>query len=284
MTQDHRILAPPRVPSPASLSSYQNSFVSIRLQWGVTPEEFEAATDPRGPFFWQVAPPTQGGGLFVFDSGKTLRESALLADVWPMFSALRLLDDPTHAQDPQSVVVPGDRPLVELSGIVMRRDLLGETTVGAVPAAPGPDAISDHVTVLLRPEVLCTDPRTPGLPGVLVVPRLVGASAEPSEAGEQALFDVNAVGPRVREVREGCLPTGKYALRLAYPTSQVWTVPNEAGRCGNREGEESAASCTKKPRPVLASQGPRAVLEIVPAADPSFCVSRPVPVECTTLP
>ncbi len=287
MTQDHAVLAPPAMPTPSTLTTYQNSFVSTRLSWGVTPEELGTATNTSGPFFLQVSAPSLGGGLLVFASGTTIPESALVAQVFPTFTATRLVDDPTHALDPQSVGVAAltlSAPLVTLQGLVLRKDLIGETTPMAVPVRPSTDAITDHVTVLLRPAVLCSDPRHPEVGGVLVTPRLTAPSADSAEMGQKPLFDpAIVIGPRVREVRQGCLPVGRYAMRLAYPTAQTWTVPNEAGGCATLEGRVTGATCTKKPRPVMSSQGPRAVLEILPAADPTFCEEHPVPVECTRL-
>lgn len=285
MMQDHHVLAPPRNVTPATLATYQNSFVSVRLNYGVTPAELSTAVSDDGPFFFQVAPPLQGGGLLVFATGATLPESRSLATVWPAFSATRLLDDPTHTVDPQSIVVRADAPLLTLAGISLRRDLFNETTPALVPVAPGPEALADHITVLVRPAVLCADPRRPDVGGVLVTPHLTGTSADPTESGQKALFEeASFLGPRVREVRQGCLPPGKYAMRLAYPTSQTWAVPNEAGGCALLEGRQTGSSCGLKPRPVIASQGARGVIEILPAADPAFCEDHPVPTECLALP
>jgi hypothetical protein len=72
-----------------------------------------------------------------------------------------------------------------------------------------------------------------------------------------------------------CLPTGRYAINVVYPDGQAWTVPNEAGGCSGTEGttdtSKSPPECTLTPRPVLTSQGPRAVVEIVATKDPNHC-------------
>jgi hypothetical protein len=91
----------------------------------------------------------------------------------------------------------------------------------------------------------------------------------------------------VREIKQGCLPKGRYAITLVYPTGQAWTVPNEIGGCAPSEGvvvsTSAVPACSAKPRPVLLSQGARAVLEIVGAQDPSVCDANPVPDACLHL-
>jgi hypothetical protein len=63
-------------------------------------------------------------------------------------------------------------------------------------------------------------------------------------------------------------------------------VPNEAGACSGTEGatDYRALSCALKQRPVLLSQGTRAVVEIVGPMDPQNCTNAgqvpPVPAEC----
>ena len=42
-------------------------------------------------------------------------------------------------------------------------------------------------------------------------------------------------------------------------------------------------TCTVKPRPVLLSQGNRAVVEVVQASDPAYCQAHPVPKQCLTV-
>jgi hypothetical protein len=76
-------------------------------------------------------------------------------------------------------------------------------------------------------------------------------------------------------------------MAAAYPSGQVWSVPNEAGACAPLEGvlveKDRVGSCSRKPRPILYSQGPRAVLEIVPPTTPEgikACEDAPVPPEC----
>jgi hypothetical protein len=66
---------------------------------------------------------------------------------------------------------------------------------------------------------------------------------------------------------------GRYAINVVYPDAQAWTVPNEAGGCSAAEGPTNygALTCATQPRPILYSQGTRAVVEVVPASDPNAC-------------
>jgi hypothetical protein len=74
---------------------------------------------------------------------------------------------------------------------------------------------------------------------------------------------------------------------MVYSTGQAWSTPNEMGSCAPKEGATSfpdiPGTCEKQPRPVLYSQGTRAVIEIVAPKDPSVCEKTPVPSVCTTL-
>ncbi|HEY8075397.1 MAG TPA: hypothetical protein VIF62_14835, partial [Labilithrix sp.] len=155
---------------------------------------------------------------------------------------------------------------------------------------PTTAALRDHVTVMLRPAVLCFDPRRVDRGGLFVTPFATGQSADASETGQKPLFDEKAVRAirGVRDVAVGCLPKGRYAINAIYPTGQTWTVPNEMGACATTEGAATGGTtpvtCTQRPRPVLLSQGPRAVLEIVSARDPNVCATAPVPDACTVLP
>ena len=90
----------------------------------------------------------------------------------------------------------------------------------------------------------------------------------------------------VSQVQFGCLPKGRYAINVVYPDGQAWTVPNEAGACSGSEGtsvyngpngalpdgsKNGGPTCTIKPRPLLHSQGNRAVVEIVGPTNPANC-------------
>jgi hypothetical protein len=182
-------------------------------------------------------------------------------------------------------------PFVIIQGITLLDDSLARTIAGPVPTSPTTAALRDHVTVLVKPAALCFDPRRVDVGGLLVTPHFTARSADANEAGDKPLFDKAALEklPIVREVREGCLPKGRYAITLVYPTGQAWTVPNEMGGCAPSEGsvvsKADGSSCSVKPRPVLLSQGARAVLEIVDAReeDRATCEEHPVPDPCTKL-
>ncbi len=310
MTQDHQLLAFPANVTPETVTAFQRSFVSTVLKWGVPAAELDAATDPTKPFGLQIAPapPTGKGGIYVFSRGGPLPDNPLVAALWPQAGFAKLIDDPNRRVDPQGLVVQGSRgqaPLVVVQGITLFDDSLLRSTVAAVPRAPTVSALKDHVTVLARPAVLCLDPRDVAKGGVLVTPHFTARSADASEVGDKPLFDPQALAkqPGVREVKKGCLPLGRYSISLVYSTGQAWTVPNEMGSCGALEGgvalsqgTSSAGTCTNKARPVLLSQGTRAVLEIVPPSTTegaAYCRSldseerpegeRGVPVECLKL-
>jgi hypothetical protein len=144
----------------------------------------------------------------------------------------------------------------------------------------------DHLTVLLRPAVLCFDTlfdsTNPDKRGTLVAPFLTGTSADltnPQTAPivSPSVLTSPALSTLVKAAAQGCMPTGRYAINVVYPDGQAWTVPNEAGSCSGREGatDYTKLTCTLQPRPVLYSQGLRAVVEIVKATDPTHCVASP---------
>ncbi|MDP9151106.1 MAG: hypothetical protein M3O36_14345 [Myxococcota bacterium] len=237
-----------------------------------------------------------------------------LPALWPMVVLTKLMSDPTHQSDPASLVAQGSpaEPVVVLQAITLlgsrdpsRADSLLETSLSAgslLDAAGRPNtADQDHLTVLLRPMALCfaaqpnpldADPR-----GTLVTPHLTGTAADvdctsgaclPSGGTDQplapaSLLDSPPLASLVKgTVVQGCLPAGRYAINVVYPGGQTWTVPNEAGACSGSEGGTDYArlTCSIKPRPVLYSQGNRAVVEIVPSRDPAYCLAHPVPAVC----
>jgi hypothetical protein len=194
---------------------------------------------------------------------------------------------------PEESVITGKPvgPIVIIQGITLLDDSLARTIAGPVPMSPSTAALRDHVTVLVKPAALCFDPRRVDVGGLLVTPHFTGISADSNETGQRPLFDKAALEkvPIVREIKQGCLPKGRYAITLVYPTGQAWTVPNEMGGCAPSEGsvvtKSDGSSCSAKPRPVLLSQGARAVLEIVEPRDANrgACDDNPVPDPCTKL-
>lgn len=299
--QDVKVLAPPAKPTPETLTAYQRSFPNLRLAWGVANTEFDSAVDPAGAFGFQLPalPPKGKGGLLVFARGESIPDNPAVPALWPLVALVKLADDPTRRGDPQSLVVQGSPeetlitgkppgPLVVIQGITLEGDSLARTIVGPIASAPTTAALRDHLTAMIRPAVLCFDPRNVAGGAVLATPHLTAPSADASETGEKPIFDATAVGkqPLVRTVERGCLPKGRYAISLVYPTGQAWTVPNEAGSCSREEGGTTVGnglgSCAAKPRPVLLSQGSRAVLEIIDAREARTCQDFPVPEACRT--
>ena len=304
MTQDAKILAPPKTPNAQTLTAYQKSFLSVKMVWGVPATEVDTATSADDPFGLQLPPlpPKGNGGLLVFAKGVPIAENPSVPDLWPQVAFVKLADDPFRRTDPQSLVIQGTPeestvtgkppgPVVIIQGITLLDDSLARTIVGPVPTAPTSAALRDHVTVLVKPAALCFDPRRIDVGGLLVTPHFTAPSADASEVGEKPLFDKTALSkvPIVRDIQQGCLPKGRYAMTLVYPTGQAWTVPNEIGGCAPSEGtitpDGDISSCSAKPRHVLLSQGARAVLEVVEARpeDQSTCDDHPVPDACTKL-
>ncbi|MBX3228795.1 MAG: hypothetical protein KIT84_39720 [Labilithrix sp.] len=302
MTQDVHILAPPTNPTAESLDAFQRGFQSLRISWGLPEQEVADAVDPRQPFGFQLPslPPRGKGGLLVFSRGGTIPENPAVPALWPQVALVKLADDPQRRTDLQSLVVQGSLeesnvtgkppgPLVVIQAITLDRDSLAKTVAGPISASPSTAALRSHFTALVRPAALCFDPRRVDLGGVLVAPHFTGISADAAETGELPLFDRRALErqPLVREVRRGCLPLGRYAISLVYPSGQAWTVPNESGGCSEAEGSIRLAeksTCSTKPRTVLLSQGARAVVEIVGPSqeglDSGVCSDNPVPPEC----
>ncbi len=301
MTQDRAVLAPPAdATNIGAVIALQASFTQAILHWGVPKGEVADATSQTGPFGLPLTPAPPGNGLLLWSMGTTLPENPLLQSVWPLVVFAKLADDPAHASDPQSLRAQGGatQPIVIIQGITLNNDGFLPTLAGGPPKAPT-DAMAakEHITVLVRPSVLCIDARNVAAGGVLVTPHLVGKSADPAEVGDKPLFDPMAVqkaNPLIRSVKQGCLPLGRYAINAVYPTGQAWTTPNEAGSCATLEGSivpgtstTGTGSCDKKARPVLPSQGTRAVLEIVPPTSPDgekTCTDHPVPSECVGSP
>ena len=293
MTQDHKVLAPAAKPSAEALARYEESFVKVRLLYGVPDAEHVVATDAQRPFGLQID--RDRGGVFVWARGSAIPESSAVPALWPLAAMRKLVDDPEHTLDVQSITSQGSatQPIVTLLPITLKGASLASTLAGPIATLPSASALQQELSLLVRPAALCVDPRNPGAGGMLVTPHFTSESADPTE-GEQSIVDPEAVQravPGVREVKQGCLPLGRYSISLVYPSGQAWTVPNEMGSCARSEGAVRAdgalASCATKPRPVLASQGTRAVLEIVPptsGAGQAFCREFPVPQACTRNP
>jgi hypothetical protein len=292
-------------------------------------------------------------------------ENSLIKRMWPLIVLAKLNDLPSgttqpNPNDPEELIAQGTdltKPIVIVQGITLAGDSVfnfaqGGSCTGADCTAtsdpsnhtvsailPYPDFknhtnLQDHVTVLLRPSVLCLDPRAPDQGGVLVTPgTLVPTSPTNSDIvvkgpyppGDQ--YDNPKSDPAVQGIvvdsqilsnpqlatlvntkAQGssngligaCLPPGRYQVNMVYPTGQAWTTPNEEGSCASLEGTTllngtgpgfDPGNCSSKPRPVLYSQGTRAVVEITPTESATNCKSASptggaiaaVPFACTSL-
>jgi hypothetical protein len=350
-------------------NEYQASLPQIVVHWSVPSaapyNEFAVAADistAANPFHMQFAAnapagQAQGGngGIYVFQFDSTDQQQFDIPEgsvprMWPLIVLAKLEDDPNHTADPESVTYQGSdglKPIVIIQGITLLNDSLVNTALPALNGMPSPlfrpdpSNLTDHVTVMLRPNVLCLDPRHVDQGGVLVTPSLcgplppdafpknyvnqtscnppvtstpLGNILQPSVASQVQLTSLvkqsppNPVptGQLSAGLAFGCMPTGRYGVNVVYPTGQAWTTPNESGSCATVEGNTivgavgkliDPGTCSTRPRPVLYSQGTRAVVEITPGTPGSCCLQGtttngvkclptaipPVPTFCTTL-
>jgi hypothetical protein len=312
MAQDIQILAQP--PMDAMLETtvplFQASLTSVTFNAGVPMNELASATSLTDPFQFQLSPvpATAANSLFTWTDGTSIPENALLDNLLPQVVFTKLIDDKQHTLDPQSIIqqtptaLVGAGPVVVVLGLTLppTDKILG--LVGYPVKAPGPAALTDHISALIRPVAVCVDPTQPELGATLVAPHFTGANAEqgfmcPNGPNSCPLFDVDnviaALTPifgKVNTPVQGCLPPGRYAPNFVYPTGQAWTVPNEAGGCAVSEGTVSfsssaptGAQCSLDGvagRDVLFSQGTRAVLEILEEPSSPTCAMYPVPAAC----
>jgi hypothetical protein len=353
------------------LDEYQSAFPQLKLNVGVPLAEQRVAADTTSDanvFHMQLsANPASGaatggnGGIFVWwnacnglpgcnpSSDDWIPEGpGLVFRMWPLIVLSKLNDltsgtNQPDPNDPESITAQGSdltKPIVIIQGITLLGDQFVTTTIEGPTLAnsslpltyPDPSNLAtDHVSVLLRPSVLCVDPRAPDYGGVNVTAGKVDPASgnllgpfPPSDVddGSQAMppakgvivASANLSAPQlsnlvnhkaagtVNGLMGGCLPTGRYAVNVVYPTGQAWTTPNETGSCAAAEGSTlftgSGTSTTEPPdfldplvtgcsqnfvsgtsgplgpRPVLYSQGTRAVVEITPAANPASCATN----------
>jgi hypothetical protein len=307
IAQDIAVLAPSVNISPANAYYFESKFPHLRLQWGVPGSEIPAATS--APFQMQIEPfaPGLGTGFFVWQSAKPdpmtqsyvpqeIPEGSGIPQLWPEVVLTRLPDVKSNAPEP--VVVMQGITLLAGAG---EDSLLGTGVAAASGSlfdkgnAAGPRPVvfaQDHLSVVLRPSAICFPSRSER--GILVTPHATAATADldcssapcvPNGAPGRPLVTPDLLGKLASVVSAsvtGCLPIGRYAISVVYADGQAWTVPNEAGACSGSEGATDYVhlSCSTKPRPVLYSQGNRAVVEVVSAQDPAYCLANPVPSVC----
>ena len=229
---------------------------------------------------------------------------------------------PVHPEDPASLTAQGSagQPVVIMQGITLLGDNTATMAFGAQPdtlyntgAAVLANALfntstglptvfqQDHLMVALRPSVICFSHLFDTTPAPISGERSSrrsrrGRYRQYRRAGRgrlspQDILNNGDVTTRfqvtglVNAVQYGCLPKGRYGINVVYPTGQAWTVPNEAGSCSGTEGttDYGGLTCTLKPRPVLYSQGNRAVVEVVGPTNAANC-QQPGPPASTNFP
>jgi hypothetical protein len=317
--QDISVFAPPSLLSAAAVDHYESALPHLVLPWGLPVAELARAgaspfdlpvsafgDGPSGAGFlvWQDATVDPMTGAYV----PRLIPEGTEPSLWPVVTLTRIAEPGDGPNAPlvllQGITLLGGRGGDTLFGTALAS--FGNTyfTSGTAAGAAGPRPVvfaQDHLAVVLRPSVLCipTSPTTGQAvpPGKLVTPRLQGTTADvdcssgtcvgagtPNQplAPATLLQDPALAALVTGDIEPGCLPTGRFAIHVLYPNGQAWTVPNEAGVCAASEGptDYAARTCVTEPRPVLYSQGTRAVVEIVPAQDPAFCAAFPVPADC----
>jgi hypothetical protein len=297
MTQDFHVKALPSGLTQDNIAEQQASFTQLDLMGGVPDSEYENATDPKQPFHFGVTKP---GSIFVWaDSTKKIPESTAIPQFWPLVLFAKLQDD--RINDPENLIAQGSKtdPAVVIQAITLIDStadaLFNSSQFGPPPpkSPADPAAHKDRVHVLIRPSAICfnaASAATFAQGGLLVTPFQKGSDPGTSPGPgmperQKDIADLNAVlagsGGLVHSFQYACLPKGRYAINAAYPTGQVWTTPNETGQCAQGEGklvgdkgnfdDLTKLSCATKPRNILFSQSPRAILEIVGPSDPNNC-------------
>jgi hypothetical protein len=265
----------------ANPGATEKSFIRLRLASGVAPEEakagagspFNLPVDPPSPFVFTQQDVNGDGKLSAIDH---VPETEAVPALYPLSIFAQI-----HEEEPGAHHV--ERPTVVLQGLTLYGGLL--PTVGLGSAAPPIKAAHPEVIIALRPAALCLHAGEPDRPGLLVVSHetdTMGNNVLPDPEGVKAALGIQFKRPI--EIAFGCLPEGKYAMNLIYPTGQAWTTPNEAAVCSHLEVlSKDGTMCGTRPR--LASQA--ALLVVGPPKDPGYCSKAPgaakIKAECSVL-
>ncbi len=268
--------------SALSPAATESSFIRLKLGAGVPAAEVDfAAASPFNLPVKGATPPVlfyarqDANGDGKIDALDHIPDSEQIPSLYPVSIFAKLTDgDDLHNQASPAVVI---------QGLTIYQSLTSTAFAPTNLAAASPEVI-----VAVRPAALCIDPADASKPAVLVITHATDKAMNKIIADEAAV--ATAVGlqfNRKVSVVYGCLPEGRYAINLVYPTGQAWTTPNEAGICAESEpqtadgkscAEGSGANAPQRVR--LASQ--TTALTITPPTDAAYCVKNPTPALCFT--
>lgn len=259
------------------------SFIRFKLGAGVPEAEVDlAAASPFNLPVKGATPPTiffarqDANGDGKIDALDHIPDSEQIPSLYPIsiFAKLAEGDDLNNQANPAVVI----------QGLTIYQSLTATAFTKADLAAAETEAI-----VAVRPAALCIDPADASKPAVLVISHATDQAMNKIIADEAALATaVGAQFHRKVSIAYGCLPEGRYAINLIYPTGQAWSTPNEAGVCAKSEpqtadGKGCAEGTASEPhRARLASQA--AALTITKPTDAAYCVKNPTPAICFSKP
>lgn len=292
----------------ASVLSVHDSLPRLGLRAGLPDAETSAAT--RDPFFFHLEDPLFLQRYDANNDGKVDAEDHISGTVFPVTAlgpivSLTKIDrenDPTNLWRATQniprvltslVVTPTTMPnLMGLMNVVCSgesfpvcvdgkccEDITGGTCDDASECYDHPVAATEF-NAYLRPSAVCIeDPSNPSSKTVIVTPHEFDQQQKPNRVIADEESTKNDIARQLNrdvanvEIAYGCLPPGKFALNVIYPsTGQAWTVPNESGICmpGEAPGD---GTCGKRAR--LPSQF--RTFDIGPAQDPGYCQGQRQP-------
>jgi hypothetical protein len=293
----------------AATTAVSDSLYVLTFQSGLPEAEDLAARDRPfyfrlgDPFFMQRYDANRDGVIDTGDrvSGTALLGGAAVVALAPIISLTKL----DRENDPQNlwratqnkprvltslVVTPGEMGSIPgLLGVTCNE---GDTCVAGLccsdPAGttcgtrkcfdtPVPSA---SMKAYVRPSAVCIEEATDrNSKTIIVTPHELDLQDTPNPT----IGDVDATRRDIAdqlnrnldnvEIAYGCLPPGKFALNVIYPsTGQAWSTPNESSICmpGEAVGD---GTCGQRSR--FDSQF--RTLDIAPAQDPAYCNSRRQP-------
>lgn len=255
--------------SEANPGATEKSFIRLRLASGVHPDEaengaaspFNLPVNPPMPFVFTQQDVSGDGKLSPIDH---VPETAAVPALYPLSIFAQI-----HEEEHGAPHTP--RPTVVLQGLTLYGGLLPTVGLGAMGTPI--KAANPEVIIALRPAALCLHAEDPDRPGLLVVSHetdAMGNNILPDPEGVKAALAIQFKRPV--DIAFGCLPEGKYAMNLIYPTGQAWTTPNEAAVCSHLEAlSADGTMCGTRPR--LASQA--ALLVVGPPKDANYCATAP---------